>query len=76
MNFTEKMEVTEMISSEGETVELEYIIDTVATKGQVEKWLLDLETDMKKSVRAMVMNSIKRTTFSTYSQADCRTITQ
>lgn len=52
--FTENMEVTTMISSEGEEVKLEVIINTEAAKGQVEKWLLDLEKDMKKSVRAMV----------------------
>lgn len=43
-----------MISSEQEQVDLEDIIDTSAAKGQVEKWLVELETDMKKSVRAQV----------------------
>jgi dynein heavy chain len=54
LNFTEDMDVTTMISSEGELVELEDIIDTEAAKGQVEKWLVELEADMKKSVRAQV----------------------
>lgn len=49
------MEVTAMRSSEGEEVTLEFLIDTAAARGQVEKWLLQLEDDMKKSVRAMVM---------------------
>lgn len=48
------MEVTAMRSSEGEEVGLEFLIDTAAARGQVEKWLLQLEDDMKKSVRAMV----------------------
>ena len=52
--FTELMEVTTMLSSEGESIVLEDIIDTVAARGQVEKWLAELETDMKKSVRAQV----------------------
>ncbi|KAJ8668953.1 hypothetical protein QAD02_000212 [Eretmocerus hayati] len=54
LRFTVNMEVTAMISSEGEEVTLEDIIDTVAAKGQVEKWLVELEADMKKSVRAQV----------------------
>ncbi|XP_046587391.1 dynein axonemal heavy chain 7-like [Neodiprion lecontei] len=57
LNFTEDMEVTAMRSSEGEEVTLEFVIDTSAARGQVEKWLLQLEDDMKKSVRAMVINA-------------------
>jgi len=48
------MEATAMISSEGEKIVLEDIIDTTAARGQVEKWLLELEIDMKKSVKAQV----------------------
>ncbi|KAK2577836.1 hypothetical protein KPH14_001102, partial [Odynerus spinipes] len=55
LSFTEKMEATTMESSEGETVVLEEKIDTAAARGQVEKWLLQLETVMKKSVRAQVI---------------------
>lgn len=54
LSFTDKMEATTMESSEGEMVLFEDIIDTVAARGQVEKWLLQLEIVMKKSVRAQV----------------------
>lgn len=54
LSFTEEMEVTMIKSSEDEHVTLEDIIDTVAARGQVEKWLVELETVMKKSVRAQV----------------------
>lgn len=54
LSFTDDMEATAMMSSEGEEIILEDIIDTAAARGQVEKWLLELETDMKKSVRAQV----------------------
>lgn len=48
------MEITTIISSEEEKVDLEDKIDTVAARGQVEKWLLDLERSMLKSIRAQV----------------------
>lgn len=43
-----------MMSSEEEEIILEDIIDTTLARGQVEKWLLELEIDMKKSVKAQV----------------------
>ncbi|XP_024941329.1 dynein heavy chain 7, axonemal [Cephus cinctus] len=57
LSFTEAMEVTMMKSSEGEEVALENIIDTAAARGQVEKWLIELEFEMKKSVRAQVIRA-------------------
>ena len=39
-----------MISSENEIVNLVDVISTVQARGQVEKWLLALEGDMKKSI--------------------------
>lgn len=47
-----------MLSSEGENVTLIEAISTSAAKGQVEKWLLELETYMKKSVHKMVAGAI------------------
>lgn len=59
LSFTDIMEATAMISSEGEKIVLEDVIDTTAARGQVEKWLLELETDMKKSVKAQVNRDVE-----------------
>ncbi|XP_031352178.1 dynein heavy chain 7, axonemal-like isoform X1 [Photinus pyralis] len=58
LEFTEELEVTKMKSSEGEEVPLVDVIRTADAHGQVEKWLLELETDMKKSVHKMVEGAI------------------
>lgn len=50
LNFTESLDVTMMRSSEREEIELVDVISTAKARGQVEKWLLELEIDMKKSV--------------------------
>lgn len=53
------MDVTMMRSSEGEEVKLCDVISTVQARGQVEKWLLELEKDMIKSVHFMVGAAIE-----------------
>lgn len=58
LTFTEDLDVTQMRSSEGEIVPLVDIIQTALARGQVEKWLVELEADMKKSVHNMVAESI------------------
>ncbi|XP_076618005.1 dynein axonemal heavy chain 7 isoform X2 [Colletes latitarsis] len=57
LSFTDDMEITSMKSSEDEEITLEDIVNTVAARGQVEKWLLELESSMKKSVRAQVIQA-------------------
>ncbi|XP_011298266.1 dynein heavy chain 7, axonemal-like [Fopius arisanus] len=59
LGFDADLEVHRMKSAEGEEVELVDVISTSAARGQVEKWLLELETDMRKSVRNMVKQAIE-----------------
>lgn len=54
LNFTEELDVTAMRSSEREEVILVDVISTSKARGQVEKWLLELEIDMKKSLHHKV----------------------
>lgn len=59
LNFTEDLDVTTMRSSEGEEIGLVDVISTSKARGQVEKWLLELETIMKKSVHRKVKESLE-----------------
>ncbi|XP_026815944.1 dynein heavy chain 7, axonemal-like [Rhopalosiphum maidis] len=52
--FTEKLDVISMVSSEAEIVNLSLTINTTKARGQVEKWLLDLELSMKTTVREVI----------------------
>lgn len=58
LHFTEDLDVTQMKSSEGEIVPLVDVIQTSLARGQVEKWLSELEKDMKASVYKMVAESV------------------
>ena len=59
LSFDQDLIVHAMKSAEGEVVELVDAISTAAARGQVEKWLVELEIDMRKSIRRKVYLAIQ-----------------
>ncbi|XP_015440426.1 PREDICTED: LOW QUALITY PROTEIN: dynein heavy chain 7, axonemal [Dufourea novaeangliae] len=59
LKFNEDQEVLAMRSSEDEEVGLVDAISTAAARGQVEKWLVELETIMRRSIRRVVQLAIE-----------------
>ncbi|CAK8689424.1 unnamed protein product [Clavelina lepadiformis] len=57
LEFLENLDIKAMFSSEGEKVELVDLISTSAARGQVEKWLLQVEEGMLKSVRDVIIRA-------------------
>ncbi len=58
VRISQAQEITEMISRENETIELSNFIHITKARGQVEKWLSELEDTMKKTVKNYIFNSI------------------
>lgn len=56
--FTEKLEIISMVSSEKEIVNLSVTISTAKARGQVEKWLVELESSMKTTVREVIEKAL------------------
>nr|XP_026696681.1 dynein heavy chain 3, axonemal [Ciona intestinalis] len=57
LQFTEQMEITGMISSEGEVVPFTTKIYPAKAKGMVEKWLLEVESNMIVSIKQEMFKS-------------------
>ena len=59
MDFDEELEVTTMKSQTGEVIPLVKKISTVKARGQVDKWLAELEIQMRLSLKQQIEDAMK-----------------
>ncbi|XP_076039498.1 dynein axonemal heavy chain 7-like [Oratosquilla oratoria] len=59
LEFGEDLEVVAIKSSEGELITLTQIISTSRARGQVEKWLVQLEASVKDSIKKVVKDCME-----------------
>ncbi|CAB4061833.1 DNAH [Lepeophtheirus salmonis] len=59
LDFDSDLEVTNIKSEFGEIIPLIKAISTVKARGQVDKWLVELEIQMKESLKAKMMYAVK-----------------
>lgn len=57
LEFLPNLDIKAMYSSEGERVELIAVISTAAARGAVEKWLIQVEDLMLRSIRDVIAAS-------------------
>lgn len=58
LKFSENLEILCMMSNEEEVVNLSIVIDTAKARGQVERWLVDLEISMQSTIREIIEKAL------------------
>ncbi|RXG59862.1 hypothetical protein Avbf_02971 [Armadillidium vulgare] len=53
LDFGDDLDVVAVRSSEGEVITLSEVISTSSARGQVEKWLVQLEAEVKASIKRL-----------------------
>ena len=67
LRFDDELEVLEMCSVSDEVIPLVKPISTIKARGQVDKWLAELEIQMRLSLRQQIGNALKVSLSKTHS---------